>query len=333
MITVLAITSGLKQAAARLRAGELVAPLRERGIDLQVATWGKKLLDRSALIRSAAQFDAVILQRRLLDPSNARALRRHAKKIFFDVDDAVMFHAGDVGWWSRWRTDRRFVATCGILDHVVAGNEYLADIFRAQGCTASVLPTVVDPAHYRVKLHQPTDSSTPVRLVWIGSHSTIDYLHLITPALAEAATVVPGLRLTVIADRTLTDSPVPVEFVEWSEAGEAAALAAADIGIAPTPEDRWTLGKCGFKIVQYMAAGLPVIASPVGANSVIVREGESGFLAATPEQWTARIIELASDMALRAKFGAMGRRDVWSIYNTARAADFWASLLSSAGKT
>jgi len=324
MITVLAITSGMKQAAARLRAGELVEPLRDRGIDLQIATWSKNLAERRALLRSAAQFDAVILQRRLLDPGNARTLRRFAKKVYFDVDDAVMFHAGDVGWWSRWRTNRRFAATCKILDHVVAGNEYLAEIFRNQGCTASVLPTTVDPAHYAVKLHQPTDAP---RLVWIGSHSTIGYLSLIKPAMAEAVKAAPGLRLTVIADRTLEDSPVPVDFVPWSEKGEAAALASADIGIAPTPEDRWTLGKCGFKIVQYMAAGLPVIASPVGANSVIVREGETGYLAGTTEQWTSRIVELAGDVSLRARLGAMGRRDVWSIYNTARAADFWFHLL------
>ncbi len=379
MTTVLAITSGMQQAAARLRMGELVSPLRERGIELQIAAWGKNLVERRALIRSAAQFDAVILQRRLLDPGNARALRRHAKKIYFDVDDAVMFHAGQVGWWSRWRTDRRFAATCRVVDHVVAGNEYLADIFRDKGCVASVQPTVVDPLHYRVKVHgqpaaQPsapaiaarestdavevmiaestatseraespaatsradtTAGLTPpaeVRLVWIGSHSTIGYLDSIRPALAAAIKIVPGLRLTIIADQTMVDAPVPVDFVPWTEAGEAEALAAADIGIAPTPEDRWTLGKCGFKIVQYMAAGLPVIASPVGANAAIVRDGETGFLATTPDEWTTRIIELCGDITTRAKFGAMGRRDVWSIYNTARAADFWARLLSSIKK-
>jgi glycosyltransferase involved in cell wall biosynthesis len=326
MISVLAITSGIKQAAARLRMAALVEPLRERGVDLQIATWGKKLLERRALIRSAAAFDAVILQRRLLDPRNARALRKRAKRIYFDVDDAVMYHAGNVGWWSRWRTERRFAATCRIIDHCVAGNEYLADIFRARGCTASVLPTTVDPLHYQLRLHQQSDN---IRLVWIGSHSTIGYLNAVLPALGEAAKTVPGLRLTIVADKSIDNPAVPVDFVEWTEAGEAAALAAADIGVAPTPDNRWTLGKCGFKIVQYMAAGLPAIASPVGANSVIVRDGLTGYLPTSPEEWTARIIELASDVQKRAEMGAMARRDVWSIYNLTRAADFWASLLAS----
>jgi len=326
MISVLAITSGIKQAAARLRMAALVEPLRERGVDLQIATWGKKLLDRRTLIRSAAAFDAVILQRRLLDPRNARALRKRAKRIYFDVDDAVMYHAGKVGWWSRWRTERRFAATCRILDHCVAGNEYLANLFRERGCATSVLPTTVDPLHYQLRLHQQSDVT---RLVWIGSHSTIGYLSAVLPALGEAAKAVPGLRLTIVADKTIDNPPVPVDFVEWSEEAEVTALAAADIGIAPTPEDRWTLGKCGFKIIQYMAAGLPAIASPVGANAVIVRDGESGYLATTAEAWTARIVELAGNVQRRAEMGAIGRRDVWSIYNIARAADFWADLLTS----
>lgn len=325
MTKVLAITSGMKQAAARLRVGELIAPLRERGVELTMTEWGKNLLDRRALIRSASDYDAVILQRRLLDPANAKALRKHAPRIYFDVDDAVMYHAGNVGWWSRWRTNRRFAATCRVLDHVVAGNEYLADIFRKQGCTASVLPTVVDPSHYQCKLHQPTD--TP-RLVWIGSHSTIGYLELVREALADAVKHIPGLRLTVIADRTWETAPLPVDFVAWSAEGEAAALASGDIGIAPTPDDRWTRGKCGFKIIQAMAAGLPVVASPVGANAVIVRDGLTGFLANTPTEWTARLVELSQHARQRAEFGATGRRDVWSIYNVALAVDYWARLLS-----
>ncbi len=326
MMKVMAITSGMKQAAARLRMGELISPLRERGIEITMAEWGKNLLDRRLLIKSASEFDAVILQRRLLDRGNARSLRKRAKRIYFDVDDAVMYHAGRVGWWSRWRTDRRFAATCGVLDHVVAGNEYLAEIFRARGCRTSVLPTVVDPQHYQCKLHTPTDSP---QLVWIGSHSTIGYLDLIRDALADAAKAVPGLRLTIIADRTWADAPLPVDVVEWSSESESPALAAADIGIAPTPDDRWTRGKCGFKIIQYMAAGLPVVASPVGANRVIVRQGSTGYIAETSADWTARLIELASNPQRRAEFGAAGRSDVWSIYNLSRAADFWADLLTS----
>src|SRR5690606_33785752 len=133
----------------------------------------------------------------------------------------------------------------------------------------------------------------------------------------------------VIADRTWADAPLPVDFVPWSEDAEAAALASADIGIAPTPCDRWTLGKCGFKIVQYMAAGLPTVASPVGANATIVREGLTGYLPTDDPGWADAITRLAGDVTLRATLGAAARRDVWSIYNLDRAADHWARLLGA----
>src|SRR5437763_15948472 len=115
-----------------------------------------------------------------------------------------------------------------------------------------------------------------------------------------AAEQVPGLGLITIADETIRDARLPVEHIPWSAETEADALCRGDIGIAPTPTDRWTLGKCGFKIVQYMAAGLPVVASPVGANSELVREGESGFLPETPEDWAAAVVRLAKDVELRA---------------------------------
>ena len=105
-------------------------------------------------------------------------------------------------------------------------------------------------------------------------------------------------------------------------------LLRGDIGIAPTPRDRWTLGKCGFKIVQCMAAGLPVIASPVGANAEIVSHGITGFHADTPEACIGAIERLAGDVQLRATMGASARARVEQHYSITRAADAWQRLLS-----
>jgi glycosyltransferase involved in cell wall biosynthesis len=109
---------------------------------------------------------------------------------------------------------------------------------------------------------------------------------------------------------------------------EADALVEGDVGIAPTPDDRWTRGKCGFKIIQYMAAGLPVIASPVGANAQIVRHNETGFLATTTEQWIEAIRQLAADVGLRRQLGRAGREWVEREYAIDRAVQTWADLLS-----
>jgi glycosyltransferase involved in cell wall biosynthesis len=320
---VLAIANNLKQASYRLRIEALVAPLAQRGIALDVQIRPRAILARQRLLQTADGYDAVILQRKLLGASDARLLARRARRVYFDVDDAVMYCNGPAGIFERWRTWRRFLATAANVDQVVAGNEYLADMFRRRGASACVLPTVVDIHRYTAKVHAQVDRPT---LVWIGSHSTLPYLRELLPVLESMSC----LKLLIIADEGLTSSSIEIEHISWSSATEAAALARGDIGIAPTPFDRWTEGKCGFKIVQYMAAGLPVIASPVGANRELVVEGKTGFLVYQASDWRKSIAALASDWELRARLGAAGRARAETHYTLERAVDFWEKLLHDA---
>jgi glycosyltransferase involved in cell wall biosynthesis len=322
---VLVIVNNLQQASFRLRIGALVNGLRERGVDLDVQLRPRRAQLRRRLLKSAGDYDAAILQRKLLDPRDMRLLRKSARKLFFDVDDAVMYHSRPVGPLKRWQTWRRFLAVARYADLIVAGNEYLAELFRGHGGRAMVLPTVVDPAGYQVKSHAATEAPA---LVWIGSKSTLPYLRRFAPALAEAKKRVAGLRMITIADQPLAGSALSAEHVPWSQETESAALCRGDIGIAPTPRDRWTLGKCGFKIVQYMAAGLPVIASPVGANSEIVAPGETGFLAKDQAEWADAIAALAEDPGKRQAMGSAGRKRVERLFSIARAVEVWAELLS-----
>jgi glycosyltransferase involved in cell wall biosynthesis len=324
MKRIMVITTNLQQASFRLRVDALRSLLAERGFELDVKVRPKGWLARRGMLRTASGYHAVLLQRKFLDPSDARLLRRSARRILYDVDDAVMFHAHPVGRISRWRTQRRFEATARIVDHVVAGNEYLAEMFRQHGRSVTVLPTCVDPGHYRIKQHAPSDG---VGLVWIGSRSTLPYLQQQMPAIEEAALKMPGLRLVTIADATIERAKLPIEHIRWTEAEEAEALIRGDIGIAPTPDTPWTRGKCGFKIIQYMAAGLPAIASPVGANAEIVKP-ETGMLATTPAQWTDAALKLASNVQLRRAMGSAGRLRVERDYSLTRAANVWAQLLS-----
>jgi len=239
-----------------------------------------------------------------------------------------MYHPYPVGPIERWRNWKRFISTAKTVDRVIAGNGYLADLFRQQGAEATILPTVVDPNRYQRKAHAATASPA---LVWIGSSSTLVYLRGLGPMLTAAAALVPGLQLIVIADKPWLDCPIPAEHRPWAADTEAASLIAGDIGIAPTPTDRWTLGKCGFKIVQYMAAGLPVIADPVGANAEIIRDNQTGLLPPTAGDWPGAIAKLAADAQLRQTFGQAGRARVEAEYSINKAADFWADLLKSIG--
>jgi glycosyltransferase involved in cell wall biosynthesis len=317
---ILVITNNLSQASFRVRMAALVEPLRERGFELIVQVRPRSFLPRRRLLKSASAYDAVILQRKFLDPSDARLLRRQARRIYYDVDDAVMLHQGSPGLISRWRTRRRFLATTRILDHAVTGNRHLADVFAKEGRPVTVIPTVVDPSRYRIKQHKPSTTTT---LVWIGSHSTLPYLRECVPVLEKMS----GIRLLIIADGSLVSPTLPIGHIPWSAETEADSLLQGDIGIAPTPDTPWTRGKCGFKIVQYMAAGLPVIASPIGANAEIVQENVTGYLPADYGAWPAVIERLARDVDLRTQLGQAGRRRAEAEYSIQRAADEWARIL------
>jgi glycosyltransferase involved in cell wall biosynthesis len=322
---VLAITSNVAQASCRLRIDALRAPLAQRGFHLEIRGCPRDWNSRRSLLRSAGEYDAVLLHRKLLDAWNWKVLREHARRVVFDVDDAVRYHASRVGPYSLIRTALRFAATTRNVDHVVAGNPYLAEMFGQRGCQVSIVPTAIDSGRYPVKSHAPTESP---RLVWIGSRSTVQYLEAFLPILEAAAKRIPGLRLLTIADATVTSRVLPIEHVPWDLHDEVRALGNGDIGIAPTPCDRWTLGKCGFKILQYMAAGLPVIASPVGANAELVQHGVTGLLPARPGDWFEAIATLAHDADLRARMGKAGRELAERRYQIDDVAEAWAELLA-----
>jgi glycosyltransferase involved in cell wall biosynthesis len=321
---ILVITIDPAEASFRLRLAILPGLLEAEGFSFDFFERPAEFLARRRLLAKAGEYHAVIVQRKLLDPSHASLLRRKARRVFFDVDDAVMVQRRKISRWSQFLKNRRYRATIRIMDHVVAGNEYLAGQIREMGRPVTVLPTVVDPDHYRHRSHAET---TAPALVWIGSRSTLPYLQQWMPAIEAAARQVPGLRLITVANDTVRSDVVTVQHVPWDEKTEAESLAMGDIGIAPTPVDQWSVGKSGFKIIQYMATGLPVIASPVGANSRIVRDGATGILAPTPEQWTAAIVRLAKDVEIRRWMGAAALAEVRANYTLERAREVWRGLL------
>jgi glycosyltransferase involved in cell wall biosynthesis len=280
------------------------------------------------LARELKHTDAVLLQRRLLQRWQLWLLLRAVPRLYFDFDDAVFLRDSYAtrGLQSPGRL-RRFAATVRAADLVIAGNDFLA-AQAAQFTTPArvhVIPTCVDPARYLMAAH--SGQGEGVRLVWVGSSSTLQGLEAIRPLLETLGQSIPGLQLKLICDRFLELTHLPVVPCTWSETTEAAEIAAGDIGISWIPDDDWSRGKCGLKILQYMAAGLPVVANPVGVHPEMVRHGETGFLASTPQDWTEAVRTLAHDPALRRRLGEAGRRRVERDYSVAAGASKWAALL------
>lgn len=153
--------------------------------------------------------------------------------------------------------------------------------------------------------------------MWIGSASTLQGLELRRDLWEYLGRQVPELRLRVICDRFPDFGLPPVIPIRWSERTEVAEVSVGDVGINWMPDDLWSLGKCGLKILQYQAAGLPVIANPVGIHKILIEPGATGFLTQTPEEWLEAIKLLAAEPALRRRMGKAARARVEADYSVA----------------
>jgi glycosyltransferase involved in cell wall biosynthesis len=273
---------------------------------------------------------AVVLQRKLLPAWELARLRGAAGLLLFDFDDAVFLRDSYSRRGLRHsRRLRRFAAAMRACDAVVAGNAFLAaHAARWAGAgRVHVIPTCVDPALYPAAEGRPRDGD--VQLVWVGSSSTLRGLGAAAPMLEQLGRRVPGLRLKIICDRFLHLWCLPVVACPWTEDGEAWEIAAADVGISWAPDDDWSRGKCGLKVLQYMAAGLPVVANPVGVHAEMVRHGETGFLADTADDWVESVGRLARDADLRARMGRAGRERLERHYAVAGGAARWLEVLDA----
>jgi glycosyltransferase involved in cell wall biosynthesis len=296
------------------------------GHSLELLAIPRNWLARVWLFRSL-QRGNVILQRRLLAGWQLALLRRTARRLVFDMDDAVFLRDSysPKGLHDR-RLVRRFAATVRACDAIVAGNAFLRE--QAAGRRGSrpvhVIPTCVDVGRYPMAEHlrPPGDA----QMVWVGSLSTLQGLVQAAPLLEELGRRLGGLRLKLVCDRFVRWRHLPVIECPWDEAREPSAIAAADIGISWLPDDLWSRGKCGLKVLQYMAAGLPVVANPVGVHREMIRHGRTGFLAETPAQWVEAVGRLAHDPPLRRRMGLAGRRLVEAGYGVESGAARWLLL-------
>ncbi len=309
MTRLLVITNNdsLDQPSFRQRIALYLDLLRKRGIDCQVARLPQDALERRALYATARRFAGILLHRKLLTAWDAFWLRRLGGTVIYDFDDAIMYSDRQDGRVDRIRS-HRFRRAVALSRLVIAGNEYLAEHARRYNTHVEILPTGLDVGAYPAGTPRATDGT--IRLVWIGGGHVLKHLRGIVPALEELGQRFPQARLRIISSEFLGLQSMPVERRPWSRETEVTDLVTSDIGLAPLADDPFTRGKCAFKILQYEAAGLPVVASPVGVNERYVRHGATGFLVRDLSQWVDRIAALIENSDLRTALGRAGRRDV-----------------------
>ncbi|HEY3790136.1 MAG TPA: hypothetical protein VGL71_14850, partial [Urbifossiella sp.] len=260
----------------RYRLAAFRAPLAAAGHSLELRPLPRSWFGRLTLGRDLAVFDAVIVQRKLLSKISLGFLRRRVRRLLFDFDDALWLRDSysPKGFDDPRRT-RRFQSTVRTCDAVIAGNEYLAA--EATKWTdpnrVIVIPTCIDLPKYPVASSPRKEERRSLQMVWVGSSSTLRGLEQFLPTLRAIGHAVPGTRLKLICDRFIAIPNLPVDQCQWNEVTEAAEITSADVGIGWVPDDPWSRGKCGLKVLQYQAAGLPVVTNPVGVQSDFVRDG------------------------------------------------------------
>jgi glycosyltransferase involved in cell wall biosynthesis len=308
---------GLNQPSFRHRMCTLIEPLESAGWQVRVeqfpsGRYGIRTWERRDLLRWA---DVAVLHQIKLSSVEARLFAAFSRHRVFDVDDAIYVRKprrlGEPPDESPWRK-KKFAATCRWVDAVAAGNDVLAQVARNSARDIAVLPTSIDAACYR---RTSAGADDPPTIAWIGSPENLIYLDMIRPALARLSQRHPTLRLRVICSQFPDWSDVAVERVAWSSATEAASLSGAHIGVMPLTDDAWSRGKCAFKLLQYMAAALPCVASPVGANTEAVLDGVNGLHATDDAEWERNLERLIVSPELRARFGAQGRARVEARYS------------------
>jgi glycosyltransferase involved in cell wall biosynthesis len=305
-----------EQPSFRHRMRSLVAALEADGWQVRIerfpsGRYGLRTWERRALLRAA---DVVVLHQIKLSAAEARLFAAFSRRRVFDVDDAIYVRKprrlGEAPDDSPWRK-RKFAATCRWVDVVAAGNEVLAGVARRAARAVAILPTSIDTAAY---LPTTATAADPPTIVWIGSPENLVYLEMIRPALLRLKGRHAWLTLRVICSRFPDWPEINIDRVAWSSATEARSLAAAHIGVMPLTDDEWARGKCAFKLLQYMAAALPCVASPVGANTEAIIDGFNGFHARNALDWERSLEALIVSPELRARLGANGRAHVESRY-------------------
>ena len=284
---------------------------------------------------SIRKYDLVFLYREAIPigpPLIERWIHRAGIPIVYDFDDAIFLPAvSDANKaFSFLKSSKRASQILRISDQVSVGNEFLASHARQFNSHVTVIPTAVDTNRFAPRGDVlPAEGRTLV-VGWIGSPTTFQYLESLRDVLAAVAARHPFTLKVSGAGRAVDFPGVDVEVVPWSMADEVKLFNTCDIGVYPLSDDDWARGKCGFKAIQCMACGVPVVAAAVGVNREIITHGVDGMLASTRQEWIDHLSRLLIDAALRQRMALAGRRTIQSRYSLDVTAPQLAGVLRAA---
>ncbi len=334
-----------KGASTRFRVAQYIPYLESQGISLTIAPFfteeffdlayrrghhGRKALlflqrtiARVVTLFHRHQYDVMFISREAFPIGPAvfeAALAASGVPLVYDFDDAVFLenvpeNTSDANrYLAALKYPGKIASIIRRSDQVIAGNEYLAAYARRFNPSVHVIPTSVDVDAFVPRSDAPPADAPPV-VGWIGTPTTATYVRELGPILQTLAGEGRFVFRVAGAAGSVNVPGVPTENLPWSLDREVELFNTCDIGVYPLKDDEWSKGKCGFKAIQFMACGVPVVAAAVGVNREIIEDGVNGFLASTPSEWEQKLRRLLADPELRRRLGAAGRRTITERYS------------------
>lgn len=327
---VLFLIQGFSIAASRYRVLQYIPYLESKGVKTTVSLYPRTLKENFQFLNDLPQYDILFLQRKRFNQPRLGLLRRRAKKIVYDLDDAVMYRNSKAKDPLSSTRRRRFVQMIKNSDFIIAGNEFLKKEVLPFNPNVEVIPTAIDQERYHLKTYPVQEER--ITLGWIGDHGSIHYLEKMKPIFERIGRKYPHVELKIVCDTFFDCDQMKVIKENWSSEREVADLQGFDIGLMPLVDDPWSWGKCGLKIIQYQGVGVPVVCTPVGINRDLVEDNVNGFYAMTPDEWEEKLSLLIENPMLREQMGREGRRRVLENYTYQSCAPRFFSILSRVAK-
>jgi glycosyltransferase involved in cell wall biosynthesis len=318
-ITVAALTGGLDTPSSRFRIRQYIHYLKAHGVNVdEYIPYFEKSCGLPSPFKAAARIPALFKTRNadiiwvgkelVKGYLTFESFLKHPRVM--DVDDAI--------WLSKPFGKLAAPAIAKRMDAVIAGNTFLADYFSKYCKKIHIIPTAIDIQRFSISADIEKTQEKKFIIGWTGLARNYLYLNEIEPILDAFIRDHDDAEILIISNRPWYFKILPPEkvtFIQWSNDNEVSTLHSMSVGIMPLTDDPWSRGKCSFKMLQYMAVGLPVIASPVGMNADIFKKGNIGFAVSTPDQWYNALESLYNDRTLHTTLGKTGRYIVEQSYN------------------
>jgi len=317
MIKVAALTSGRNSPPARFRVRQYIEPLKSLGIEVHehypiINKYTTKRLGQAALPMRlsgvlAARVSAIAWFERELIPERVSLERFAGKKRLIDIDDAI--------WINRPSFSERIASLC---DGVIAGNEFIAEHYRALGSRVWIIPTSIDTTKWRPEQSVRPSSWT---VGWTGSSSNLEFLYDIEEPLADFLADHSAARLLIVCNRKPAFKRIPPrrwQFARWSPGNEVSLAQRMNVGLMPLPDSQWSRGKCALKMIMYMAVGIPSVVSPIGVGRELIDQYNVGLAARTRDDWYARLALFFNERETANRMGLAGRRLVEERFSVGR---------------